>query len=91
MNKTELAKVVAVKTGIQKGDAEQLVEAVFEIIGDTNASGDPVNIAGFGKFEKRETKARKGRNPQTGEEIEILAGHKPSFKPAKAYREKLTQ
>lgn len=91
MNKQQLAHVVAGKTGIQKGEAEKIVDTVFELIGETLASGDFVNIAGHGKYEAKETKARKGRNPQTGEEIQIVASKRPSFKPAKALKDKIKQ
>lgn len=89
MNKTDLMKAVATKTGIQKGDAEQVVDAVFDTIGDTLVIGDYVYIAGFGKFNAEPTKARTGRNPQTGDTIEIPSKNKPKFKPAKGLNDKL--
>lgn len=90
MNKQELITAVASQTALQKGEATKVVDAVFEIIGNKLATGDIVNIAGFAKFEIKNTKARTGRNPHTGEEIQLAAGKKVSVKPLKALKEKIT-
>ncbi|TBL79758.1 HU family DNA-binding protein [Paenibacillus thalictri] len=87
MNKTDLIAKVAEGTELSKKDATKAVEAVFEAISDALQSGDKVQLVGFGNFEVRERSARKGRNPQTGEEIEIPASKIPAFKPGKALRD----
>lgn len=87
MNKTELITKVAEATELSKKDATKAVEAVFEAISDALQSGDKVQLVGFGNFEVRERQARKGRNPQTGEEIEIAASKMPAFKPGKSLKD----
>lgn len=87
MNKTELINKVAEMTDLTKKDATKVVDAVFQSIADALAQGDKVQIIGFGNFEIRERAARKGRNPQTGEEIEIAASKVPAFKAGKALKE----
>ena len=73
MNKAELIGSVAEKAGMPKKDAEKAVNAVFASIEEALAKGDKVQLVGFGTFEVRERAARTGRNPQTGEEIQIAA------------------
>ncbi len=87
MNKTELIARVAEKTDLSKKDVTRVVDAVFEIITDALQNGDKVQLVGFGNFEVRERSARKGRNPQTGEEIDIPAGKVPAFRPGKALKD----
>lgn len=87
MNKTELIAYVAEQTELTKKDATKAVEAVFEAIENALKNGDKVQLIGFGNFEVRERAARKGRNPQTGEEIEIAASKVPAFKPGKQLKE----
>ena len=87
MNKTELIALVAEKTDLSKKDVTRVVDAVFEIITDALQNGDKVQLVGFGNFEVRERSARKGRNPQTGEEIDIPAGKVPAFRPGKALKD----
>ncbi|MEW4370306.1 HU family DNA-binding protein [Paenibacillus sp. WLX1005] len=87
MNKTDLIAQVIEKTELQKKDATKAVDAVFEAIASALQSGDKVQLVGFGNFEVRERSARKGRNPQTGEEIEIAASKIPAFKPGKALKD----
>lgn len=89
MTKTELIKEVAEKAVLTKKDAELAVNTTLEILTDTLARGEKVQLIGFGNFEVRERAARKGRNPQTGEEIEIEATKTPAFKPAKALKDKV--
>lgn len=86
-NKQELVNDVATTTGLTKKDATAAVDAVFASIQDTLAKGDKVQLIGFGNFEVRTRAARKGRNPQTGEEIEIAASNIPAFKPGKALKD----
>lgn len=87
MNKTELISYVAEATELTKKDATKAVEAVFEAIENALKNGDKVQLIGFGNFEVRERAARKGRNPQTGEEIEIAASKIPAFKPGKSLKD----
>ncbi|KKB35916.1 HU family DNA-binding protein [Bacillus thermotolerans] len=87
MNKTELINQVAEAAELSKKDATKAVEAVFDAIQNTLASGDKVQLIGFGNFEVRERSARKGRNPQTGQEIEIAASKVPAFKPGKQLKD----
>lgn len=70
-----------------KKDATKAVDAVFDTILNALKDGDKVQLIGFGNFEVRERAARKGRNPQTGEEIEIAASKVPAFKPGKALKD----
>lgn len=86
-NKAELIDNVASATGLTKKDATSAVDAVFESIQTSLSEGEKVQIIGFGNFEVRDRAARKGRNPQTGEEIEIAASKVPAFKPGKALKD----
>ena len=83
MNKSELISVVAEKSGIQKKDAERVVNATFETIAAELIKGEKVQISGFGIFEAKGRQARVGRNPRTKEAIEIPASKTPVFKPSK--------
>jgi DNA-binding protein HU-beta len=87
MNKSELIAKVAETSELSKKDATKAVESVFEAISDALKGGDKVQLVGFGNFEVRERSARKGRNPQTGQEIDIAASKVPSFKPGKALKD----
>ncbi|AMQ06880.1 MAG TPA: HU family DNA-binding protein [Sporosarcina psychrophila] len=87
MNKTELITSVAEAAELTKKDATKAVEAVFDTIQSTLASGEKVQLIGFGNFEVRERAARKGRNPQSGEEIDIAASKVPAFKAGKALKD----
>ncbi|MCA1214710.1 HU family DNA-binding protein [Bacillus amyloliquefaciens] len=87
MNKTEFVGEVAEKLGVTKKEAAPKVEAVFNVIVGTLAKGEPIKIPGVGTFEVRERAARKGRNPQSGEEIDIPATKAPAFKAAKALKD----
>ena len=87
MNKAELISSVAEKTELTKKDSEKAVNAILEAIGSALGKGDKVQLVGFGTFEIRERAARKGRNPQTGAEINIAAAKVPVFKAGKSLRE----
>jgi len=87
MNKTDLVNAVAEASDLSKKDAGKAVDAVFETVMDTLKSGEKVQIIGFGNFEVRDRAARKGRNPQTGEEIQIPASKVPAFRAGKALRD----
>ena len=86
-NKAALIERVAEKTGLTKKDATVAVDAVFETIQDALVDGEKVQLIGFGNFEVRNRAARKGRNPQTGAEIQIPASKVPAFKPGKALKD----
>lgn len=80
MNKTELIAAVAGKTNITKKDTEAVIAATLDAITEALAKGDKVQLAGFGIFEVKTREARTGRNPRTGETMEIAASKVPSFK-----------
>ena len=86
-NKAQLIETVAEKTDLTKKDATVAVDAVFGSIQDYLKVGEKVQLIGFGNFEVRERAARKGRNPQTGKEIQIPASKVPAFKPGKALKD----
>ena len=87
MNKAELIAAVAAKTGDTKKAAEEAVNAFVEVVTNALKEGDKVQLVGFGSFEVRKRAARKGRNPQTKEEIKIPASKAPVFKAGKALKE----
>jgi len=95
MNKTELIEKVADKANLSRKDAKAAVDAVFStapregIIALELSKGKRVQITGFGTFSRRKRKKRKGRNPQTGEEITIPATKYPAFKAGKALKERV--
>lgn len=89
MNKAELIAAIAAKTGDTKKGAEASVNAFVETIAEALVKGDKVQLVGFGSFEVRKRAARKGRNPQTKEEIKIPASKAPVFKAGKALKEKV--
>ena len=80
MNKTELIAAVAEQASITKKDAEKAIAAVIDSITNAMAEGDKVQLVGFGTFEVRARDARKGKNPRTGEMIDIPASKVPAFK-----------
>lgn len=87
MTKIELATEVAKSAGVTKTVAENVIKKVTETITRVLANGDKVQLMGFGTFEVKERAARKGRNPQTGEEIDIPAAKVPSFKAGKLFKD----
>ncbi len=91
MNKAELAAVVAEKTGLSKKDSEKAVNAALDTIIATVASGEKVQLVGFGAFEVKERAARQGRNPQTLKTIEIPASRVVSFKVSKALKDAVSK
>lgn len=86
MNKTELVAAVATKADLSKKDAEAAVKAVLDAVTEALADGDKVALVGFGTFEVKERAARTGKNPRTGEAIEIPASKVPSFKAGAALK-----
>ena len=87
MNKTELTEAVASATDLSKASAGRAVDAVIDTITNTLKSGDQVSVTGFGTFLVRERGARTGRNPRTGELMEIKASKVPSFKAGKGLKD----
>lgn len=87
MNKTELVSAVATQAELTKEDAKKAVDALIETISNTLSKEEKIQLVGFGTFEVRERAARTGRNPQTGEEIQIAASKVPAFKPGKELKE----
>jgi DNA-binding protein HU-beta len=86
MNKTDLRDAIAAHAELTNAQADKALEAVIAAITDAVAKGDKVAVAGFGTFESRDRAARTGRNPQTGESIDIKASKSPAFKPAAAFK-----
>jgi len=91
LNKAELVAKVAEKSGLTKKDAEKAVSATFETIEDALAEKSKVSLVGFGTFLCRPREGRKGRNPQTGEDVWIPAAQVPAFKASKALKEKVNR
>ena len=87
MNKTELIAAVAEKSGLSKKDSEAAVAATIAAITEALKAEDKVQIVGFGSFEVKERQARTGRNPKTGEAVEIAASKAPAFKAGKALKD----
>ncbi len=87
MNKADLIAAIAAKTGETKKSAEASVNAFVDVITESLVKGDKVQLVGFGSFEIRKRAARKGRNPQTKEEIKIPASKAPVFKAGKALKD----
>ena len=87
MTKAELVVNVAEKSGLNRKESERAVSAVFETIKQALIEGDKVQIIGFGTFENRTRNARTGRNPRTGDPIDIPASKLPSFKAGKGLKE----
>lgn len=91
MTKQELINNAAEAANVSKKDAEAVIKAAFESIEKVLVGGDKVQIIGFGTFEVRERNARTGKNPQTGEQIEIAACKVPAFKPGKALKDSVNK
>lgn len=87
MNKSELIDAVAAAADLSKADSARAVDGVIATITEALKGGDPVTVVGFGTFLVRSREARTGRNPRTGESIEIAASKVPSFKAGKALKD----
>jgi DNA-binding protein HU-beta len=81
--KTEIVNQVSERTGLKKTEVQQVLDETLNEIRNSLESGDSVTLRGFGNFKVTERAARKGRNPRTGEEIDIAAGKRVSFKLSK--------
>ena len=89
MNTADIADKLAADHGLTKSNAKALVEGVLKAITEGVAAGAEISLPGFGKFKVKESPAREGRNPQSGEMIQIAASKKLSFVPAKAVKDAL--
>ena len=87
MNKTELVAAMAEPTNLSKKDAEAALKAFIDVVSEELKKGEKVQLVGFGTFEVSERAAREGRNPQTGETMEIKASKTPKFKAGKALKD----
>ncbi|MDR2356707.1 MAG: HU family DNA-binding protein [Oscillospiraceae bacterium] len=91
MNKSDIITAVTESTGLTRKDGEKAYTAIFNTIADALKSGDRVQIIGFGTFEVRERAARVGKNPATGERLDIPAAKYPAFKAGKALKDSVAQ
>jgi len=91
MNKAELLQSLSEQTGQHKDDISKTLDALLETIGATLAKGDKLLLVGFGTFEAQHRAARTGRNPQTGEPIEIAEATLPKFTPGKALKDRVAE
>ncbi|WP_284707164.1 HU family DNA-binding protein [Lyngbya confervoides] len=89
MNKGELVDKIAEKANVTKKQADQVLTAALDSIVDAVSSGEKVTLVGFGAFEPRERKAREGRNPKTGDKMQIPATTVPAFSAGKLFKEKV--
>ncbi|MDR3518266.1 MAG: HU family DNA-binding protein [Azospirillaceae bacterium] len=89
MNKNDLVALVADTAGLSKTDATKAVDAVFDGITDSLKKGDEVRLVGFGTFAVSDRAASEGRNPRTGEKIDIPASRQPKFKAGKTLKDAL--
>lgn len=87
MNKGELVDKVAEKGNVTKKQADAILGTLIDAIQEAVAAGDKVTLVGFGSFEPRERKAREGRNPKSGETMQIPATRVPAFSPGKQFKE----
>ena len=87
MNKSDLVAAMAAKTGDTKKCAEETLNAFVDVVTEALVKGEKLQLVGFGSFEVRNRAARKGRNPQTKEEIKIPASKAPVFKAGKALKD----
>ena len=89
MNKTGLVNEVAGEVGLTKRNIGRVINAITEVISDALSNGDKVTLVGFGTFRVINRKTRRGRNPQTGKELQISAKKVPKFRPGKELRERV--
>ncbi|MCY3623505.1 MAG: HU family DNA-binding protein [Gammaproteobacteria bacterium] len=89
MNKSELTDAIADEADISRASAARALDAALTAIQESLQNGEPVALVGFGTLSVRERAARTGRNPRTGEQIEIAAAKLPAFKPGKALKDAL--
>ncbi len=90
MNTAELVQQVAGRTGMNQEGVKKVLDATFAAIADAAQAGEPVAVSGFGQFKIQDRAARQGRNPATGESMDIPASRKLAFVAAKQVRDRLT-
>ena len=91
MNKTELVTEIAEKADTSKKEAEVVLRAFTDVVTEQLKKGEKIQLVGFGTFEVSERSARTGRNPQTGEEMQIAASKAPKFKAGKALKDAVNE
>ncbi len=91
MNKTELIAALNAKTELSKKDSETALNALIDVIGETLAKGEKIQLVGFGTFDVKSRAARTGRNPQTGKSVKIAACKAPAFKAGKALKDQVNK
>ena len=91
MNKSELVAAIAEKAQLSRKDSDKIVSAFAEVVGDSLAQGDKVQLVGFGTFAVKDRPAREARNPRTGESVKIAASKAPAFKAGKALKDRVNQ
>ncbi|MBI5968752.1 MAG: integration host factor subunit alpha [Deltaproteobacteria bacterium] len=89
MTKADIVETIYEKIGFSRKESAEIVDLVFDLMKENLESGDKIKISGFGNFVVREKRSRKGRNPQTGEEIQISARRVLTFKPSQVLRKAL--
>ena len=89
MNKGELVDVIASTTNVTKKEVDAILAAMVDTIVAEVSLGNKVSLVGFGSFERRERKGREGRNPKTGEKMQLCATRVPAFSPGKLFKEKV--
>ena len=87
MNKTQFVEAIAEKSGLKKKEAEAALNAMTEVVAEALKAGEKIQLVGFGTFEVKERAARSGRNPKTGEVIQIEASKHPAFTAGKALKD----
>jgi len=91
MTKADLVEIIYEKVGLSKKEAKDIVEEIFKIFKDTLNGGEKIKISGFGNFTVKEKKPRRGRNPQTGDDIEISARKVLTFKASQILKDHLNR
>jgi integration host factor subunit alpha len=86
MTKAELAEKICLATELTKKESAEVVECVFDLLKATLEAGEKIKVAGFGNFEVKEKAPRRGRNPQTGENLEISGRRVLTFKPSQVFK-----
>ena len=89
MTKADIVETIYEKVGFSRKESADIVDLVFDLLKETLEKGDKIKISGFGNFVVREKRSRKGRNPQTGDEIQITARRVLTFKPSQVLRKAL--
>lgn len=91
MNKTELVAAIAERTELSKKDSEKALKAFIDVVSEELQKGEKIQLVGFGTFEVADRAAREGRNPLTGEKMQIEASKAPKFKAGKALKDAVNQ